>query len=231
MSTRSGSVTSGPFLDARFQQLDHFRDPGVALLRAAFGGVNPAKVAAPVELGQRVKKAAASGAVSNAAATSGARFARCGPSGYSTTSTSSPGPMPQWRRQAGPNRIPRPEASGSITARTPMPLTVPATWCSCFGPQASSGSTGTGTMTRLRLSAVTLAVNRTSLPTQVMLAQPRSGPPQATITAPDQRESWGDGPVNSRTGPELGQRLVCRPELERRRGADVLPARSSRSDA
>jgi len=54
-----------------------------------------------------------------------------------------------------------------MTARTPMPFTVPATWCWGFGPHASSGSNGTGTMTRFRRSRVTLA----SKSTGIMLAR------------------------------------------------------------
>src|SRR5262245_32632625 len=44
-----------------------------------------------------------------------------------------------------------------MDARTPIPLTVPATRCSRFAPHVSSGSNGTGTSTRRLLSLVTTA--------------------------------------------------------------------------
>jgi hypothetical protein len=84
----------------------------------------------------------ASGSASRAAAMSGTRSSRCGPSGCRTTSTSSPGPMPQPRRHDGPSRIPCPLSRPSTMARTPMPLIVPCARCSVFGPHASFGSNG-----------------------------------------------------------------------------------------
>src|SRR5262249_15164835 len=91
--------------------------------------VDPTQIAPAIELCDRVEERPACGLAAKASAMSTARSSRCGPSGAMSTATASPTTRPARLDDFGPRVNPKPSPTGSMTARTRIPLTVPAMWC------------------------------------------------------------------------------------------------------
>jgi hypothetical protein len=146
-------------LTAGFQEADHFGDALGALLWSAFGGVDPAQVGASVELGEGVEERGGLRVGVECGGDVVGQVAALGSLGLDVDGDGVAGGETTAAEPGGAEREAEPVAAGSMTPRSPMPLTVPWMWCRGLAPQTSSGSNGTGIRTWPRLAVAAVAVN------------------------------------------------------------------------
>jgi hypothetical protein len=118
--------------DSRREQADDLSNAGSAQIRPAGGRVDPAQVSLAVELRQRIEECARR------------RMGReRGPSGASSTLTSSPIAIAMLASRFGARISTHPWPAGTSLVRIRQPPIVPLTGWSALAPHSSSGSNGT----------------------------------------------------------------------------------------
>jgi hypothetical protein len=126
-SSQANAGSARTLFVAGLQQTNHLGNAGGSLGRAAFRGIDPGEVPAPVELGKRIEERPSRRLGVEGHGDVRRQVGPLWPLGRQDYGDFITGLTPQPRRHAAPRKMAPPAPKGSTMARTGIPSIVPAT--------------------------------------------------------------------------------------------------------